>query len=105
MYIDLIVFVLLIIAVVVFYRSFSSFVYFVVSLDILYRLLHFIADNVKVPELTSLINKYIPKDVVSMISNYIGTKGVFYTILIWIMFALYCIFLFYMIRSLVKRNI
>ena len=105
MYIDLIVFVLIIIAVVAFYRSFSSFVYLVISLDILYRLLHFIADNVKIPELTSLIDKYVPKDIVSMISNYIGTKGIFYTILMWAMFALYCIFLSYLIKNLVKRTI
>ena len=105
MYIDLILFILLIIAVVAFFRSFSSFVYFVVIIDILYRLLHFISDNVKVPELKALIDKYVPTDVVGLVSNYIGTKGIFHTILIWIMFFIYCIFLFYVIRTLVKRNL
>ena len=105
MYIDLIVLVLLIIAVVFFFRRFSSFVYLMVSLDILYRLLHFIANNVKIPELTALINKYIPTDIVGLISNYIGTKGIFYTILIWFMFVIYCIFLGYLVRLLVKKNL
>ena len=105
MYIDLIVFILIIIAVVAFFRSFSSFVYLVVSLDILYRLLHFVADNVKVPELTSLINKYIPTDVVGLVSKYVGTSGIIYTILIWLVFIIYCVFLFYLVRMLVKRNI
>ena len=105
MYIDLILFILIIIAVVAFFRSFSSFVYLVISLDILYRLLHFISNNLKVPELTALINKYVPTDVVGLISNYIGTKGIFYTILIWFMFFMYCIFLFYILRILVKRNL
>lgn len=105
MYVDLIVFLVLVIFVIFFFRRFSSFVYLVVSLDILYRLLHFIANNVKVDELTSLINKYVPTDVVGLVSNYIGTKGIFYTLLIWAMFVIYCIFLYYIIRILVKRNL
>lgn len=105
MYVDLIVFILLVIAVVVFFRNFSSFVYFVVIMDILYRLLHFLSDNLKVPELTALIDKYVPKDVVGLIGNYIGTKGIFYTILIWFMFFMYCIFLFYIIRTFVKKHL
>ena len=105
MYIDLIILIILIIAVVAFFRSFSSFVYLMVSLDILYRLLHFIADNVKVAELTALIEKYIPENMVDLISNYIGTSGIFYTILIWFMFVIYCVFLFYVIRTLVKKNL
>lgn len=105
MYIDLILFVLLLIVVVAFFRTFSSAVYSIVALDILYRLLHFISENVKVPELQTLINKYVPTDVVGLVSNYIGTKGIFYTILIWFMFAMYCVFLFYVLKTLVKRNL
>ena len=104
MYIDLILFILLIVAVVFFFRRFSSFVYLVCAVDILFRLLHFIADNVKVAELTSLINKYIPGSVIDMLGKYIGTGGIIYVILSWIMFALYCILLFYIIRILVKRK-
>ena len=104
MYIDLILFVLLVIAVVFFFKRFSSFVYLVCAVDILFRLLHFIADNVKVAELTSLINKYIPSSVAGMIGNYVGTTGLIYTIVIWAMFVLYCILLFYIVRILFKRK-
>ena len=104
MYIDLILFIVLVIAVVFFFRRFSSFVYLVCAIDILFRLLHFIADNVRVAELTSLINKYIPGSVPGMIGNYVGTTGIIYTVVIWLMFALYCILLFYIIRILVKRK-
>ena len=105
MYVDLIVFILLIIVVVAFYRSFPSFVYLVVGMDILYRLLHFLSNNLPIPELTALIDKYIPENVVDLVSNYIGTSGIFYTILIWFVFAIYCVFLFYTIRILVKKNL
>ncbi len=104
MYIDLIVLVVLIIAVIYFFRSFSSFVYLMCSIDILYRLLHFISSNVKVPELSALINKYIPNSVVDSLSNYVGTEGLLYTIVLWAMFILYCIFLFYVVRILVRRK-
>ena len=104
MYIDLILFVLLVIAVVFFFKRFSSFVYLVCAVDILFRLLHFIADNVKVAELTSLINKYIPSSVAGMIGNYVGTTGLIYTIVVWAMFVLYCILLFYIVRILFKRK-
>lgn len=104
MYIDLIVLVVLIIAVIYFFRSFSSFVYLMCSIDIIYRLLHFISSNVKVPELSALINKYIPNSVVDSLSNYVGTEGLLYTIVLWAMFILYCIFLFYVVRILVRRK-
>ncbi len=104
MYVDLIVLIILIVAVIYFFRRFSSFVYLMCSLDILYRLLHFISNNVKVPELSALIDKYIPDSVVGLLSNYIGTEGFFYTLLIWAMFIIYCIFLFYIVRILVRRK-
>ena len=104
MYIDLIVLIVLIIAVVYFFRSFSSFVYLMCSMDILYRLLHFISENVNVPELSALIDKYIPYNMVDMFSNYIGAEGIIYTIITWAMFAIYCVFLFYVVRILVRRK-
>ena len=104
MYIDLILFVILIVAVVFFFRRFSSFVYLVCGVDILFRLLHFLGDNLGVPEISSLVNKYVPGSVVDMVGKYVGTTGIIYTILLWIMFVLYCILLFYIIRILVKRK-
>ena len=52
MYIDLIVFIILVAAVIFFFRRFSSFVYLVCALDIFFRLLHFLADHMGVAELT-----------------------------------------------------
>ena len=104
MYIDLVLLIVIILAVIFFFRRFSSFVYLVCSLDILYRLLHFISDNTGVDELSTLIDKYIPTSVPSMIGNYIGTDNVFYTLVLWCMFILYCFLLFYIIRILSKRR-
>lgn len=104
MYIDLLFIIVIILAVIFFFKRFSSFVYLICSLDILYRLLHFLADNLKVPELSTLIEKYVPTSIVGVAGNYIGTKNAFYTLVVWAMFFLYCTLLFYIIRILVKRR-
>lgn len=102
--INLIVFIIIVLIIVFLFRRFSSFVYAVCALDILYRLLHFIANNVHVKELSNIINKYIPESVVSMISKYTGTGGLLYTLVLWFMFIMYAFLLFYIIRILVKRK-
>ena len=105
MYVDLILFILLIIVVIAFFRDFMYVVYLIVSVDMLFRLLHFIANNVDVEELTVLIYKYIPSSVPSMIGKYIGTSNVFFTILLWVVFIIYCIFLGHTIRDLIRKTI
>lgn len=102
--INLIVFIIVVLIIVFLFRRFSSFVYAVCALDILYRLLNFIANNVHVRELSNIINKYIPESVVSMISKYTGTGGLLYTLVLWFMFIMYAFLLFYIIRILVKRK-
>ncbi|MBR4830745.1 MAG: hypothetical protein IKZ96_03155 [Bacilli bacterium] len=104
MYIDLIVIVLIIIAVVFFFRRFSSFVYAVCGLDILFRLFHFLADNLHLKDVSNIIYKYIPASVASMVGRYTGTHGIIYLIVCWAMFVLYAILLFYIIRILIKRK-
>lgn len=104
MYIDLIILVIIIAIIVFIFRRFSSFVYAICGLDILFRLFHFIADNVHVKELSNLINKFIPGSVVSMIGRYTGTHGLIYLLVMWFMFIMYVFLLFYIIRILIKRK-
>ena len=104
MYVDLIIFILLVIFVIAFFRDFMYVVYLVVSVDMLYRLLHFIANNVDVEELTVLIYKYIPSSVPNLISKYIG-DNIFSTIFLWVIFVIYCIFLGHTIRNLIRKTV
>ncbi|MBR3117341.1 MAG: hypothetical protein IKF36_05690 [Bacilli bacterium] len=104
MYVDLILLLAIVLAVFFFFKRFSSFIYLICSLDILYRLLHFLADNLKVPELSTLIRKYIPASIPNAIGNYVGTNSIIYTIVLWCMFFAYCALLFYIIRILAKRK-
>lgn len=104
MYIDLLFIIILVVAVLFYFRRFSSFIYLMCSIDILYRLLHFIADNIPVPELSNLINKYIPTSLLGMFGNYIGTENIVFTIIKWAIFVLYSILLFYIVRIIVRRK-
>lgn len=104
MYIDLLFIIILVVAVLFYFRRFSSFIYLMCAIDILYRLLHFIADNIPVPELSNLINKYVPTSLLGMFGNYIGTENIVFTIIKWAIFVLYSILLFYIVRIIVRRK-
>lgn len=98
---DLAIFLILMALVIFFFKRFSSFVYFVAIVDILLRILTFIRDN-SVPELKTLIQKYIPENVLAIIDNY--TDGIVYIILAWIFVIIMGIFLFYTIRIFFKKK-
>ena len=93
MYIDLLFIIILVVAVLFYFRRFSSFIYLMCAIDILYRLLHFLADNIPVPELSNLINKYVPTSLLGMFGNYIGTENIVFTIIKWAIFVLYYYFI------------
>lgn len=99
---DLAIFLVLLAIVIFVFKSFSSFIYFVASADILLRILTFIKLNSNVPELYSLIDKYIPENIPAIIGKY--TNGIVYTIILWIYAIIFCIFLFYTIRIFFKKR-
>ena len=90
MYIDLVVVIILLLLVLFFFRRFSSFVYAVAIIDIFFRIVTFLKDNVPVPELKVLIEKY--------------SSGIFYTILMWIFVFIYMCFLFYVTRTFIHKK-
>lgn len=99
---DLAIFLILLALVIFFFKRFSSFIYFVAIVDIFLRILTFIKNNVNVPELYALINRYIPENVPSIIGKY--TNGIIYTILVWIYVIIFCIFLFYVTRTFFRKK-
>lgn len=102
MYWDLIVLLLLVVAVVLFFKRFSSSVYLIAIIDIFLRLLTFVSNNLGVPELSSLIDKYFPTSMMGIINRY--SNGIINTVLMWCLFVIYCIFLFYITRTFWKRK-
>jgi len=101
MYVDVIIVLCLLVAVIFVFRKFSSFVYAVAIIDIFLRILTFIRDN-SVPELKSLIGKYFPESIPSIIATY--SDGIFYTILMWVYVIIFTVFLFYITKYFIHKR-
>ena len=102
MYIDLVVLVVLILVVIMYFRRFSSFVYFIGIVDIFLRILTFIKNNIGFPDLSAVIDNYIPESILAIVSNY--TDGILYTIIAWAYIVIMAIFLFYNTKFFIKKK-
>ena len=102
MYIDLIVLVILMVLVIVFYKRFTSFVFFLAIVDILLRILTFIRDNIGLKDVSDLIGKYVPGSIFNIIDKY--TKGSINILLKWAFVVIMCFFLYYIIRIFIKKK-
>ena len=94
--------VVLLILVVMFFKRFSSFVFFVAIFDILLRILTFIKNNIGLPDLSAVIGKYVPSGILGIISKY--TEGILTIILNWIYVGIMVVFLFYICKIFFKKK-
>lgn len=99
---DVVLLIVLIVAGVCFFRRLDSSVYFIAALDIFFRILTFIKDNLGVVEISNFINKYFPESIPGVIYKY--TDGIISTVLIWIYVLMFVVFLFYTVRILWKKR-
>ena len=102
MYIDIIVLIVIIIALVMYFRHFSAFVFSIAIIDILLRILNFIKLNVNLKDFTRFLNKYFPASIPDIIDKY--TKGDISIILKWIFVIIMIIFLSYIIKIWFKKK-
>lgn len=102
MYWDLVVFIVLALLVIYFFRKFDSFVYFVAIFDILLRILTFIKYNIGLNDVKGLIDKYIPESIPSIIHKYIN--GLPASIIVWCYVIIMIIFEFYIIKYFWKKK-
>lgn len=102
MYIDLVVFVVLVLVVVMFFKRFSSFVFFMAIIDIFLRILAFIKNNIGLPDVAALINKYLPESVFGIIDKY--TADLPNIILKWAFVIIMIIFLSYIIKIFIHKK-
>lgn len=99
---DVVLLIVLIVAGVCFFRRLDSSVYFISSLDIFFRILTFIKNNLGVGEISSFIGKYFPESIPGIIYKY--TDGILSTALMWIYVLMFTVFLFYTVRILWKKR-
>lgn len=102
MYIDLIVLVILIVIVIMFFKRFSSFVFLMAIVDIFLRILNFIEENINLPDVSHIIDKYLPDNMFEIINTY--TSGTLNSILKWLFVSIMAIFLSYIIKIFLKKK-
>ena len=98
----LIILVVAIIIVGIFFRDFKSVVYFIGIIDIFFRLLHRLIDLINIDAINEFVVKYIPESIEAIINYY--SSGILNTVLIWVLFFLYCYFLFYLVKYWLKKK-
>ncbi len=101
MNISLVVFVLALILVVVFFKDFHAFVYFVVMCDIFLRIVTYLKVNIIKATAFGFLSA-IPADVPAIINSF--DLGVVNEILMLIYIIVYIIFESFLIRSFIKRK-
>lgn len=99
---DVVLLIVLIVAGICYFRRLDSSVYFIASVDIFFRILTFIKNNLGVKEISDFISKYFPESIPGIIDKY--TKGIVNDILMWIYVAMFGVFLFYTLKILWKKR-
>ena len=102
MNVDVVILIVLIVAGICFFRKLDSSVYYVASLDIFFRILTFIKNNLGSKDVSSFISKYFPESIPGVIDKY--TDGIVCTILMWVYVAMFALFLFYTVKILWKKR-
>lgn len=104
MYIDLIALIIGVILVVMFFKRFSSFVFFIAIVEITLRILAFIKNNIGLGDVSKIIGKYLPENIFAIIDNYTGNIPTLCIVLKWIFVGLMGVFLFYIIKIFIKKK-
>lgn len=99
---DLIVVVLLITIILIWKRDFIKFVYFLGIIELFFKIVHFIGDNLGLNELNNIVNTYIPTSIFSLLAKY--SNGLFYTILCWLLIICFICLEFNLIKYWFKKK-
>lgn len=99
---DLIIIFVLLVLVAMFFRKFKSFIYALAIIEVFFKILTFIKNNIGIIELSNLIDKYIPESIINVLGRY--SSGLFYTILVWGFVVCMICFLVYLVKYLFGRK-
>ncbi len=98
----LIIVILIFLAIFFVKRTFSGVIYAFAITDIFLRLMSFIKHHISAQDISNVIGKYLPENIPAIMDKY--TDGLLFKILLWIYFGVMCIFLFYIIRTFIRKK-
>jgi len=104
MYIDIILLIVGVILVVMFFKRFSSFVFFMAIVDLFLRILAFVKNNIGLKDVATVIGKYLPENVFAIIEKYTYSIPLLCMILKWCFVGLMAIFLGYIVKIFINKK-
>ena len=99
---DLIIFIVLLVLVIGFFRDIKFVVYLIGILEIFFRILHYLGDNIVFINLNSFIDSYFPYSIFSIIDKY--TVGIVNYALSWVLVICFIMFLGYLVKYFFKMK-
>ncbi len=100
---DFIVLITVILGLIVLvFKKPESFVVYIAVVDIFFRILRFLANNISIDDFQNFIYNNFPSDIFAIVHSY--TSGIFTTVLMWTLVILYIWFEVYIIKLLLKKK-
>ena len=104
MYIDLLVIIVGLIIVLLFFKRFSSFVFFIAIVEIFLRIITFVKTNIGLKDVSFILGKYFPENIFDIIDKYTYKMDMVNLILKWCFVGIMTIFLSYIIKIFWKKK-
>ena len=99
---DLIIFLILIVLVVIFFKDVKFVTYLIGILEIFFRIMHYLGDNLPFVNINPFVDNHIPASVFSIVDSY--TMGIVEAILSWVLVVFFIMFLVYLIKYFFKMK-
>lgn len=99
---DLVILLLFIVIVIFLYKDVKFVVYLLAILEIFFRLMHYLGDNLPFININPFVNKYIPVSMLSVVEKY--TNGVVCDLVSWIVIIGFIAFLFYITEYFFRKK-
>ena len=77
-------------------------VYAIALIDIFFRLIHYISANIGIKGFYGWVRSIFPSSIPGLLDNYMN--GIVLTIFIWIYVVLMVVFLFYIVRTFIRKK-
>ena len=102
MYVDLIIFIALLVLVFVYSKYMQNYIFGIAMIDVFFRILKFLKNNIPISGIKGYISEYVPESIPSLIYKY--TNDTISILLIWAYVIVMLIFLYFIIKIFIKRK-
>lgn len=102
MYVDLIIFIAILVFVLIYSKYFQGYIFGIAMMDIFFRVLNFLKNNIPISDIKGYISGYVPESIPNVINKY--TSDTINMLLMWAYVVTMIIFLYFVIKIFVKRK-